>query len=76
MPIALLARPLPAGGLETKVASPNKTHAEITSLLSRATPVNRDNISEWWESATTALLKTREQRHAFNGMTIYIMWNL
>jgi hypothetical protein len=43
-------------------------------LLAQSDLASATNIREWWEAATSALPKN--QKHAFNGIVIYTMWNL
>jgi hypothetical protein len=43
-------------------------------ILPAQSDASATNIREWWEAATPPLPKN--QKHAFNGIVIYTMWNL
>ena len=47
---------------------------ENWTLPQQTHPANFDCISDWWEA--TAKDCAQDQRRDFNGMVIYIMWNL
>ena len=47
---------------------------ENWSLPQQTNPANFDCISVWWEEAAKTVQKN--QRRDFNGLVIYIMWNL
>ena len=43
-------------------------------ISQQALPTDFDNIKDWWEAAAHSFHQS--QRRKFNGMAIYIMWNL
>jgi len=47
---------------------------ERLDLPQETNPANYICISDWWE--TTAKMVHKNQRRDFNGLVIYIMWNL
>ena len=47
---------------------------ENFSNLQPAIQNNTDTLIQWWESTLPSIPK--ERRREFNGMAIYIMWNL
>jgi hypothetical protein len=47
---------------------------EYFMIPRHAVPTNFDSIKDWWEAAAISVHKS--QRRKFNGIAIYIMWNL
>ena len=47
---------------------------EGLNTFQQALPTSFDSINDWWEAVNK--LVPKESRRSFNGMAIYIMWNV